>query len=185
MDKFEDAVIFATQLHKGQKRKINGIPFIMHPIEVATIISSITTDTDVMIAGVLHDSIEDGGADPEEIERRFGPKVRELVMSETEKEYANLSKASSWQIRKQESLYYLKTSSDINVKILWLSDKLANIRSLYVGYLKMGDDVFTFFNQKDKSKHKWYYETILSYVSELKGTAAYMEYESLVKKVFE
>ena len=64
MSKFEEAVMCAIKYHQGQKRKINNAPFIIHPMEVATIISTITTDEDVMIAGVLHDIVEDTGVNP-------------------------------------------------------------------------------------------------------------------------
>ena len=185
MSKFEEAVMCAIKYHQGQKRKINNAPFIIHPMEVATIISTITTDEDVMIAGVLHDIVEDTGVNPKEIQEKFGKKVYDLVMSETENKKKELPAGSTWMERKESSLELLKNTNDLNVKILWLSDKLSNIRSLYTEYLKMGEDIWMCFHQHDKKMHGWYYKTILEYVSDLKNTPAYEEYELLVKRVFD
>ncbi|MCF0113719.1 MAG: bifunctional (p)ppGpp synthetase/guanosine-3',5'-bis(diphosphate) 3'-pyrophosphohydrolase, partial [Erysipelotrichaceae bacterium] len=70
--KLDDAIIFATKCHSGQLRKIVNTPYILHPLEVATIISTMTPDEDLMIAGLLHDVIEDCNVDPKEIKNRFG-----------------------------------------------------------------------------------------------------------------
>lgn len=183
-NRFEEAVMFAIKYHQGQKRKINNAPFIIHPMEVATIISSITTDEDLMIAGVLHDIVEDTKVNPLDIKEKFGEKVYELVISETENKKKELPAESTWLERKESSLEVLKNTKDRNVKILWLSDKLSNIRSLYTEYLKMGEDIWMCFHQHDKQMHRWYYMTILEYVSVLNDTPAYKEYELLVHRVF-
>ena len=184
MNRFEEAVVFATTNHNGQKRKINNVPFIIHPIEVATIISTITTNEDVMIAGVLHDVVEDCQIDPKIIKEKFGNRVLELVLSETENKKLGESRESSWMSRKEATLAFLKETKDRDVKILWLADKLSNIRSMYVAYLSLGEDLWLEFHQHDKRKHEWYYRTILDNLQELKDTVAYAEYERLVNLIF-
>lgn len=184
MDNLEKAIIFATRAHKGQKRKLAHTPYILHPLEVASIISTLTDDIDIMAAGALHDTIEDCDVDPRIIKARFGARVSALVQSETEDRLSNKPPAETWQARKEESLLMLKSTKDTGVKILWLADKVSNMRSFYREYLKKGDDIWLELHQKDKSKQHWYYATIIEYLSEFEGTAAYIELCDLVDKVF-
>ena len=59
MNKIEEAIIYATVMHQGKTRKLGNIPYILHPLEVAQIISTMTDDQDVITAGILHDIVED------------------------------------------------------------------------------------------------------------------------------
>ena len=77
MEIIEDAVIFAANAHYGKVRKMAGMPYILHPMEVAAIIAAITDDKEVIAAGILHDTIEDCGVLAPEIEERFGTRVFE------------------------------------------------------------------------------------------------------------
>lgn len=184
MNKIEEAIVFATETHKGQVRKLTRIPYILHPLEVASIIQNITTDEDVIIAGLLHDTVEDCGLDPKIIKEKYGKRVAALVQCETEDKYSNLDPKETWMRRKEESLLILKITQDIGVKILWLADKLANLRSFYRSYLKMGDEIWSYLNQKDKTKHMWYYETVLDSMPELSYTPEYQEARDLIDKLF-
>ncbi len=185
MNVLEEAIKFATDAHSGQIRKMTNTPYILHPLEVAAIISTMTADLDVMAAGVLHDTVEDCDVDPKEIKRLFGARVSALVQSETEDRTAvNKTKAESWQERKEESLLILKLTKDIDVKRLWLGDKLSNMRSFYREYQKKDDDMWLALNQKDKSKQEWYYRSIIENIGELSDTAAYKEFCGLVNQIF-
>lgn len=183
-EKFIEAISYATDIHQDQKRKLNNIPYILHPMEVASIISTMTNNDDVMISGILHDVVEDTEGTLDEIRQRFGDRVYELVGSETEDKLADRPPEETWKQRKQESLDVLKNSNDIDIKRLWLADKLSNIRSFWHAYLEKGDVFFEAFHQKDKEEHEWYYRTVLEAVAELKDTAAYKEYEFLLNIVF-
>ncbi len=183
-DVLEDAIVFATKAHSGQVRKMAGTPYILHPLEVASIISTITPDKETMAAGVLHDTVEDCDVDPFEIREKFGPRVYALVLSETEDKIADRPPADTWQERKQDSLLMLLHTKDESVKIMWLADKLSNIRSFYREYLKQGDTMWNALNQKDPKMQEWYYRTIGEYLSCFKGTAAYEEYMQLVDNIF-
>ena len=69
----DDAIEFATKAHEGQFRKGTRRPYIVHPIEVADIVSTMTNDEEVICAAVLHDTIEDcGGITQEVLKLRFG-----------------------------------------------------------------------------------------------------------------
>ena len=86
--------------------------------------------------------------------------------------------------RKQESLEELRATDDRDVKILWLSDKLSNMRSFHRLYVQQGDQMWNGFHQKDPKIQAWYYRTIRELVSELDVFDAWKEYSELVDKVF-
>jgi len=184
MNLLDEAIHFATEAHSGQLRKMAHTPYILHPLEVASIISTISPELETMAAGVLHDTIEDCGVLPEEIREKFGPRVFALVQSETEDKLSDRPPADTWMERKEDSLLMLRHTKDRDVLILWLADKLSTMRSFYREYLKNGNAVWQELNQKDPRMHAWYYRTIAEYLAPLSDTAAYQEYTELVEKVF-
>ena len=184
MTAFEQAIIFAVRAHEGQRRRGETTPYIIHPMEVAAICASMTSDEDVLAAAVLHDTVEDTNATLEQIEAQFGARVARLVAAETENKRANLPPAETWRIRKQESLEDLKSSTDPGVKILWLGDKLANLRSIYPDWRKRGDEVWKAFNQKDPAQQAWYYRRIRDLLRGLRHTTAWQELDFYVREIF-
>lgn len=184
MDLLDEAIRFATEAHSGQVRKLAGSPYILHPLEVACIISTVTDNKETMAAGLLHDTVEDCGVDPKLIREKFGARVAALVQSETEDRLSDKPPAETWLERKQDSLLMLEHTQDRDVKILWLGDKLSNLRSFYREYLKNGRAMFNALNQKDPKMHLWYYSTVAECISELSDTAAYREYVELIDKLF-
>ena len=184
MDKVTKAIEFAAKAHDGMSRKKDKTPYILHPLEAAVIVGSMTEDRDVISAAVLHDVVEDTDITIEEIETNFGPRVRELVESETEDKRADLPPEDTWRIRKVESLEELAECGDTDVLMLWLGDKLSNMRSFYRIWKAEGDSMWQSFNQKDPSQQKWYYTTIAELTSSLSEYSAWQEYNELVKIVF-
>ena len=134
-----------------------------------------TDNLEVMSAGVLHDTIEDCGVEAKTLRQTFGPRVAALVQSETEDKLADRPANETWMQRKEESLLMLQHTKDRDVKILWLGDKLSNIRSFYREWLRQGDQMWQALHQKDPKMHEWYYRTIAEYTHELEDTAAYQE----------
>ena len=184
MDIFDEAVCFAVNKHSGQTRKMAGAPYILHPMEVASIVGTMTDDKDVLAAAVLHDTVEDTDATLDEIREKFGKRIALLVMTETEEKRPDRPPAETWELRKEETLIILESTKDIGVKMMWLGDKLSNMRSFARAYRKEGDALWQQFNQKDPAKQAWYYKTIASCLSDLRDTAAFREYVSLVYYVF-
>lgn len=180
----EKAICFAVHAHSGQKRKVSGSPYILHPLEAAQIAASMTNDEDILAAVVLHDTVEDCGVDPAELKEKFGDRVFCLVMHETEDKMRDIPASDSWEARKGSTLGALKETHDIGVKIMWLSDKLSNLRSICYVYQTIGDEIWKSFNQKDKSRHEWYYRTAAEYLSDLSDTPAYKELTERIKAVF-
>ena len=177
------AITFATKAHKDQMRKGSECPYILHPLEAAAIVATMTFDDEILAAAVLHDVVEDTETTISEIREFFGETVAGYVASESENKREELPADVTWKIRKQETLDHLK-NVPIEIKMITLGDKLSNIRSMYRDYNTLGEKLWERFNQKDKSEHYWYYKGIADCLSELKDYNAYKEYCELVEKTF-
>ena len=185
MNKLDEAILFATKAHEGQVRKLSHAPYIIHPLETMIIVSEFTLAEDVLCAAVLHDVIEDTSVTIEEVEERFGKRVAELVYAETENKRKGIPPSETWRIRKEETIAHLKETEDLAVKMLWLGDKLSNMRSVLLEYLNKGDAIWQSFNQTDKKEHEWYYVEIYKALKKDFGkTKAFMEYETILSVVF-
>ena len=180
----ERAIRFAVDAHAGQTRK-DGSPFILHPLEDAAIVGTLTDDVDVIAAAVLHDTVEDTDTTPQDILDAFGPRIYDLVMGETENKRPALPPSQTWKVRKAESLQLLEKAKDPAVRILWLGDKLSNLRALHRAVKDCGTKAFRRFNVKEPQAHKWYYGEILRLLTPLSDTAAYREYQTLFHQIFD
>ena len=184
MELVSEAIAFAVKAHDGMRRKKSEAPYILHPMEAAVIVGTMTDDQNLISAAVLHDVVEDAGVLIEEIEEKFGSRVRELVQAETEDKRDELPPETTWRIRKEESLEVLKNADDIAVLIVWLGDKLANMRSIYRDFKVEGVKMWQRFNQKDVNEQAWYYRSIVKLTERLSDTSAWLEYKTLTELVF-
>lgn len=185
MELVSEAIAFAVKAHDGMRRKKSDIPYILHPMEAAVIVGTMTSDQNLIAAAALHDVVEDTEITIEEIEEKFGKRVRELVESETENKRADIPPSESWRIRKEETLEILKNTDDIGVLMVWIGDKLANMRAIYRDFKAEGDAIWQKFNQKDPAEHAWYYRSIIELTKHLSDTSAWLEYKTLTELVFE
>ena len=123
------AYVFSLQAHGSQKRA-SGNPYFSHPIEVAGILTDLKLDDETIATAILHDTIEDTVATPDEILRLFGPNVARMVDGVTK-----LSKieAQTESERAAENLrkFLLAMSDDIRVLLVKLADRLHNMRTLH------------------------------------------------------
>lgn len=78
------ALAFAREMHRGQRRESDEAPFILHPLEVAALLHTTGHREAVVVAGILHDTVEDAEPSVQEIDDRFGPEVSRLVAALTE-----------------------------------------------------------------------------------------------------
>ena len=184
MELVSEAIAFAVKAHDGMRRKKSSAPYILHPMEAAVIVGTMSEDQNLIAAAALHDVVEDAGISLEEIEEKFGGRVRALVESETEDKRSDLPPADTWRIRKEESLALLKSTDDIGVLMVWLGDKLANMRSIYRDWKNEGDALWQKFNQKSASEQAWYYRSIVTLTERLSETSAWLEYKTLTELVF-
>lgn len=132
------------ELDEKQKRKGKDIPYIVHPLTVGLILSHAGVDEDVVIAGILHDTIEDSQeenkATRELIQEAFGAEVAELVLSVTETD-----KSLSWDERKAAALEHIAHFSEGSV-LVKSADILSNCTEILADYEVSGDEMFTRFN---------------------------------------
>ncbi len=179
------AMIFAAQAHDGMRRRKEHNPYILHPAEVAAIVGSMTDKQEVIAAALLHDVVEDAGVPMKEIRERFGNRVAELVASETENKRNGIPEKETWKIRKQEGLQVVADTKDQDIKILYLGDKLSNIRSLYCQWQKEGHALWQNFNQKDPKEQAWLYRSMAENLKDLSDTPAWQEFHRLIEIMFE
>ena len=184
MELVSEAIVFAAKAHDGMRRKKSEAPYILHPMEAAVIVGTMTNDQNLIAAAALHDVVEDTEFSIEEIEAKFGSRVRELVSAETEDKRADLPPSETWRIRKEESLEVLKNAEDLDILMVWLGDKLANMRSIYRDFKVEGEAMWQRFNQKDVSQQAWYYRSIVTLTERLSHTSAWLEYKTLTELVF-
>ena len=185
MDVFDRAIRFAAEAHSGMVRRGENAPYILHPMEVASIVGTMTGDREILAAAILHDTVEDTPVTLGQLQELFGPRVAALVASETEDKRPDQPPAETWFERKTETLQVLEYTRDRAVKMIWLGDKLSNMRSFYRMYLWRGDRLWEEFNQKDPRSQHWYYRTIGTLLEDLRDEPAWQEYDRLVKAVFE
>jgi len=157
--KMQKAINIATALHDGQKRKADGLPYIVHPFAIALILRNYTENEDVIIAGILHDTVEDTGYTKEEMEKDFGSHVTSIVADLTE-----LPKTYSWQERKDSYLEHLKTTSHES-KLVCAADKLHNLQSMRDALEKFGEKALENFKAPAYEK-LWFYEECLEIFKE-------------------
>ncbi|MBR5134895.1 MAG: bifunctional (p)ppGpp synthetase/guanosine-3',5'-bis(diphosphate) 3'-pyrophosphohydrolase [Clostridia bacterium] len=166
------------------RRKKSEAPYILHPMEAAVIVGTMTDDQHLIAAAALHDVVEDADITIDQIEELFGKRVRELVESETEDKRADRPPCETWRVRKEESLEVLKNTDDVAVLMVWLGDKLANMRAIYRDFKEEGEAMWQRFNQKNVAEQAWYYRSIADLTARLSDTSAWLEYKTLTDLVF-
>lgn len=184
MTKLSEAICFATEAFDGKHRKAENTAAVFHSFEAAAIAQTLSDDEDVICAAVLHDIVEDTAVTISQIEEKFGERVAILVGSETEEKYPEQNPSDTWLIRKEKTLEELKNSTDIGVRVMWLGDKLSNLRSLSRLKDRLGDKMWDAFHQKDPEAHKKYYKAIVDELAAFSETESYKEYIALINKVF-
>ncbi|HDG98170.1 MAG TPA: bifunctional (p)ppGpp synthetase/guanosine-3',5'-bis(diphosphate) 3'-pyrophosphohydrolase [Desulfobacterales bacterium] len=128
LDLVEKAYVYSAKVHKGQVR-LSGEPYLSHPLEVAYILATMKMDTICIVAGLLHDTLEDTEASYEEIKRLFGEETAIIVDGVTK---ISRMRFSSAQERQAENIrkMILAMSADIRVILVKLADRLHNMRTL-------------------------------------------------------
>ena len=169
--RFEEALLFATQLHADQKRKGTTIPYIAHLLAVTSLVLENGGNEDEAIAALLHDSIEDqgGAATREEIRRRFGDTVVAIVDGCTD---AEVIPKPPWRARKEAYIAHLR-DAPAPVRLVSAADKLHNARAVLADYRVLGDSLWQRFNG-GKDGTLWYYRSIVLALQEA-GTSPLIE----------
>ncbi len=128
VDEIKKAYVYTAKVHQGQLRR-SGEPYLVHPLGVAFIIAKLNLDEASVVAGMLHDTLEDTLATPEEIEDLFGPKVRFLVEGVTKLSRVSFNTGEERQAENVRKML-VAMSQDIRVILVKLADRLHNMRTL-------------------------------------------------------
>lgn len=177
------AIIFAVKAHAGTERRGKGYPYIVHPLEAVEIVSTMTSDQELLAAAALHDTVEDTDVTVEQIREEFGPRVASLVADESDEMPEGVSEEDSWHSRKKAAIDRLSKASH-DAKMVALGDKLSNMRAIARDYELKGDELWNIFHAKDPKDHEWHYRGLADALRELEGTFAFREFEQLINKVF-
>ena len=130
LDIIKEAYKFAYEKHFGQKR-LTGEEYIIHPLNVAYILTRINADYETLSAALLHDTVEDCNVTKEEIEEKFGHNIMTLVEGVTKINKLNLSGTTEALINNQRKIL-VGLSEDVRVIIIKLADRLNNMQTLFV-----------------------------------------------------
>jgi (p)ppGpp synthase/HD superfamily hydrolase len=157
-DRFGEALAFAARLHNGQKRKGTDIPYVSHLLAVASIALEHGADEDEAIAALLHDAVEDQGGDAarQEIRRRFGERVTQVVDGCTD---AETTPKPPWRERKERYVAHVAEASP-SVRLVSAADKLHNARSILADLRTCGDALWARF-KGGKEGTLWYYRSLV------------------------
>ncbi len=175
------AMEFASEAHKKQYRKGTDRPYIIHPMEVLQLLTEMNASEELKMAGVLHDTVEDTEVTIEDIKENFGQLVASYVA------FVTADKSKTWTERKRKAIEKTKSAS-LELKMLKLADKLANLRSIAYDYNKVNDFVWNRFS-KSKADQKWYYQGMCEALKDLEfndsTSKLYTEFTTLCYKLFE
>ena len=178
--RFEAALVHASQLHFGQRRKGSGAPYIIHPLAVAALVGQYGGDEDQAIAALLHDVMEDCGVKREDLASRYGDRVAAIVQACTD---TTERPKPPWRERKEAHLAKVPTQS-VEIKLVLAADKLHNAASIVIDLRKssVGEQVWDRF-RADRESVLWYYHAMVDalahgwsheIVDELRFTVAQM-----------
>jgi len=178
--RFEQALVFATQLHKEQRRKGSGVAYISHLLSVTALVIEHGGDEDEAIAALLHDAIEDQGGPQtrEKIRGRFGDRVTEIVDGCTDSE---IIPKPPWKGRKLAYIAHLGGAS-ASIRLVSAADKLHNARSILNDHRTMGEEIWNRFAGR-KEGTLWYYRSVLDVLSQADRTPLVEELDRVVSQL--
>ena len=157
-ERFDQALSYAHRLHRKQRRKTIGVPYIAHLLGVASIVLAEGGDEDMAIAALLHDAVEDQGGKPtlREIERRFGVRVAKLVDACTD---ADSVPKPPWKDRKTRYIEAVR-HEPADARLISAADKLHNARDILADYRQHGEEVWKRF-RGGREGTLWYYRSLV------------------------
>ncbi len=147
------AIEFSVKAHEGQFRKGVRLPYVCHPLAVGRILMDMGCPAEIVVAGILHDTVEDTEATFDGLKNEFGDDVARLVEAASEPEGM-----ASWEERKNHTISRLEHVSEDELFVI-LADKFDNIHSIRLGIEKMGSRLWKSFGSLVRDQH-WYYDSI-------------------------
>lgn len=178
--KFFEALELAARAHSEQKRKGTDVPYVTHPVAAAMILLKHGIEEELVIAALLHDTIEDTDLTLDDICKVFGERVAVVVKGCSEQD-----KSAPWEERKSATLTYLQ-SAPRDVAVVSCADKLHNIITISRDYELHGDQVWDRF-KRGRDKVAWYYRGLVDALEHSLGGAMelYREFKFEVERLFD
>lgn len=187
-DRISAAFALAALVHEKQKRKSTDIPYISHPMAVAAQVAVWGGSEDQFIAALLHDVVEDGGAQyMPVIEEHFGKHVLDLVMACSDAAPQRGQPKGAWIERKEKYIANLRSAAD-EVLLISAADKWHNLASILADAKQLGEVVFDRFIRQDfertdkKKMVLWYYKELLAVYRE-RNVPVVVELENLLSEI--
>lgn len=187
-DRISAAFALAALVHEKQKRKSTDIPYISHPMAVAAQVSVWGGSEDQFIAALLHDVVEDGGAQyMPVIEEHFGKHVLDLVMACSDAAPQRGQPKGAWIERKEKYIANLRSAAD-EVLLISAANKWHNLASILADAKQLGEVVFDRFIRQDfertdkKKMVLWYYKELLAVYRE-RNVPVVVELENLLSEI--
>lgn len=165
-NRYAAALLFALEAHLGQVRKGTDVPYITHPVEVSAALAQYGYPEDLVLAGLLHDTMEDVGVTFDELAACFGRRVAELVAGVSEEKERSGVKVP-WRERKEAQLRHVR-EADREVLALKAADTLHNVASILRDWRIGGTRVWERFNAP-RAEQIWYYAAVAGIVRERLG----------------
>ena len=155
--RFDRALVYASEIHRGQTRKGGSVPYIAHLLGVASIVLEHGATEDEAIGALLHDAAEDAGGHEriDDIRERFGDKVADIVDACSD---TMVIPKPPWRKRKEDHIDHLKKAST-SVRLVVAADKLYNAQSMIRDHRIHGDSLWSRFNAP-KEDTVWFYRSV-------------------------
>lgn len=176
--RFESALAMAARAHARQHRKGTDVPYVTHLVHVAWMLARHGFDEDVVIAGLLHDLLEDTVVGERQIRDAFGEGVARIVRECTEPDHDY----AMWEERKEHTIEHLRTAGE-DVRAVVCADKLHNLATIRDELRERGDEVWRKFG-RGVGPQAWYYREIAASLSEGWSHPMLDELRALVAEVF-
>lgn len=181
--RFEDALVFAAQLHRDQPRKGSNVPYVSHLLAVSSLVIEHGGDEDQAIAALLHDAIEDQGGPKarDQILRRFGERVTAIVDGCTD---SQADPKPPWRARKEAFIAGISAKSP-SVQLVCAADKLHNARCILSDYrdVDVGEKLWQRFKGGGREGTLWYYRELANALVQSGPTPLVDELERVVAEI--
>jgi (p)ppGpp synthase/HD superfamily hydrolase len=167
------ALAYGAHVHRHQRRKATGIPYLAHLISVAALVAEDGGGEGEVIAALLHDTAEDHGGEPRlaDIRRRFGDEVASMVRALSDSLRPEDAIKEAWQPRKQHYLDHLRAEQRPGVLRVSNADKLHNARAILADYRQVGPAIWRRFDGTPEQQ-LWYYSSLSALFTERRPESA-------------
>lgn len=191
--RIQKAIDLSAKLHNKQMRRTGRLPYIVHPYSVGAILSNYTDNENVIVAGFMHDVLEDVEAySSNDLREDFGDKVASLVLAVSENKKASDTDEmarQTWLARKTKYIEVMEGTGDQEILLISCADKMHNLQAFLEVYEEEGDRMWDAFNAPEPKVKStlWLYRELLEIFKKKLDSSIVSEYEgifAMAKEVF-